>query len=151
MSVHLNNIDNLLEKINLDKSRLNEIFTTKNIKYNNSILYHLTKKNKSDLIYYFFEMFEPKMIIKESEVYSLLSNVIERNNYELFIFLIRHIINLKYESVLYNYIYIQRLGDNTMYNFNIDFRIVNVLVKLGYKISKHSKYYSYFTAMSIKF
>ncbi len=148
-TINQDNIDNILELIKFDKTNLKEIFVVINTNYN-SIISYLVQNKKNEFIYYFFDKLEPKDIIHEWNVRNIIIDIIKYNNYELFMFFIKHIFQLKYKSTFYNNSTVQVYG-STAYEYidTVDKKILYELVKLGYTFPKASKYYNYYGNITI--
>ncbi len=129
----------ILEKISFDKSKLKDIFNI--LKGTDSLLVKLIEKSKNELIYYFFELVEPEYIIKKYDVKLIIKYLISYNNHKMFVFILKHIINLKYDyeieklklSTISSYLSQRKLEYQTE-------EIAYELVKLGFKDNKDSKY-----------
>ncbi len=155
---HINkdNFDNLLDLIKFNKLNFEYIFVQNNSEtYYNSVLVSLIRNKRNEMIYYFFDKLEPKKIIFEKNVYDILLTIAQYNNYELFMFFIKHIFQLKYKSVLYNDYSIQQLGisinnNNNNNNTLVDEKIVFEIIKLGYRVPKKNLYFDYFSKLTLK-
>ncbi len=147
--INKENIEYLLEKINFNKSELKKIFIVKKGFYSweqdQYVFCELLVNKKYDLMYYFFELLKPEEIINKDEIELILEYLIKYSNYEMFIFVIKHIINLKYFDFINNEPFIIKY-----FNIDTDERIVYELVKLGCKIDKNSKNYNYFKNITIE-
>ncbi len=133
------NLDYLLEKIKFDKNKLKEIFNFKSGYSYKYIFPKLISNKNNDLIYYFFELLEPKFIIKKEGVNHIIQNIIEYADYEMFMFLLKHIKKLQYDDSFDNNHSKNSYANHFRTRRNYDFNIAYELIKLGIKLDKYSK------------
>ncbi len=137
------NINNLLKKMYFDKSKLKKIFKIPRGFYCNCLLAKLISSSKNELIYNLFELVEPSIIIKKKYVKIIFYYLIGHNDYKMFVFILKHIINLKYDSIIMKIIKSSNILTLLHYRdikYQTD-KIAYELIKLGAKVDKNSKYY----------
>ncbi len=152
--INSDNIDYLLEKINFNKSELKKIFTIKTSIFDKDryLLNELIIKKKYNLIYYFFELLKPNEIIhKDADVIeTIFKHIIMFSDYDMFMFLMKQIILLKYDDFLNDYFLNDYEYSKKCIGYsNTDKKIIYELVKLGAKVDKNLKYYNDYNNIQI--
>lgn len=138
--VTLDNLKKLIEKINFNPIDFEKLFHNKS-GYNSSnstILHHLIIEGKIDIIYYLFEYVKPSTIINSNKRREIINALINLNDFELFMFMMKHLNSLK---LLNDFSYWEQSSFfNTVINSS-DNKIIYELIKLKFEPPKTSKYY----------
>jgi hypothetical protein len=138
--VELDILKILMDKLNFKTTDLVEIFNKIN-NYSNGYAYiieDLIQRNKSEIIYYLFEHIKPEDLLIKDRKCNYIKQLIYRNNYELFMFVMKHLANLKLLSdfTYYDNSYIiESINDDT------DYQIIYELLKLNIEPRKGNKYF----------
>ncbi len=150
----VNKFETLLNKLNLNKKNLNEIFKSNvDIKrYNLNIISNLIEYELFDIIYYLFDNVDHKYLIPDaSYAFNIFLEAISNCDYKLFSLICKCIREQGFDNVFTNYDeYYCELDDYLVNNHKVkDERILFELLKLKIQPSIKSKFYQIYNNLVI--
>ena len=125
----------LMDKLNFKTLNLSEMFNK--IYGYECILEDLISRGKNELIYYLFEHIKPEDIINKDRKSNYIRKLIITNDYELFMFVMKHLACLK---LLSGFTYFENSHIIESIDNNTDYKIIYEMLKLELEPKKGTKY-----------